>query len=144
MEYIVTQVEELGVVASHILASLVRGKGAALVTLSGELGAGKTTLSQELGKLLGIVEPMQSPTFVLERVYDLPEGAPFKRLVHIDAYRLQSGVELSTLGFNEILTQSDTLVLLEWPEQVSEALPSAAMHVSLTVAEDGTRHIMTV
>src|ERR1700683_2680478 len=76
-----------------------RADGATLITLSGELGAGKTTFTQAVAKALGVEDIVNSPTFVIEKVYNLPEGKGFHRLVHIDAYRLTSNGELAALGF---------------------------------------------
>src|ERR1700741_1595530 len=72
---------------------------ALLVTLSGELGAGKTSFTQGLARALGVSEPITSPTFVLEKVYEL-SNQPFSRLVHIDAYRLDGEKSLTPLGFH--------------------------------------------
>lgn len=118
-----------------------RAAGATLVTLSGELGAGKTSFTQGIARTLGVTDAVTSPTFVLEKIYMLPENAPFRRFVHIDAYRLKSGAELGTLGFDEIMQDRDTLVCLEWPERVSDALPKAAAAVTLAVSPQGGRTI---
>ena len=73
-------------------------QGATFVTLSGELGAGKTAFTKGVAKALGVTETVNSPTFVLEKIYDLSQfdghSVSFKRLIHIDAYRLASGIEL--------------------------------------------------
>ena len=112
---------------------------AILITLSGELGAGKTTLSQMIGKELGVTETMVSPTFVLEKIYDLIDAQGFHKLVHIDAYRLKGKEELSALGWSRLLEEPGNIILLEWPEMVAEALPEHRLAITLTVREDGTR-----
>lgn len=114
---------------------------ATLVTLSGELGAGKTAFVKAVARALGVEEVVTSPTFVLEKIYKL--GHPmskFKNLVHIDAYRLSSGSELAVLGFNELMRDAGNLILLEWPEKVADALPahSARIYIAET---DGARDI---
>jgi tRNA threonylcarbamoyladenosine biosynthesis protein TsaE len=112
---------------------------ATLVTLSGELGAGKTSFTQGVASALGISEAVTSPTFVLEKIYELPEDASrgFKRLVHIDAYRLESGRALPPLGFDELMQDKHNLILLEWPEQVADGLPTAHTRITLEVADTG-------
>lgn len=120
--------------------------GATLVTLSGELGAGKTAFTKVIAKTLGVADAVTSPTFVLEKVYALSrelggETPKFARLVHIDAYRLESGAELSSLGFDELLQSSDNLILLEWPEMVADALPAPIVRVSIVANQDGSRSI---
>jgi len=115
--------------------------GATLVALSGELGAGKTAFTKAAAKALGVEDSVTSPTFVLEKIYALPAGAPFKRFAHIDAYRLTSGAELAPLGFGELMRDPDTLIFLEWPEKVADALPPPAARVSIEAQNDGARTI---
>ncbi len=114
-----------------------RETGATLVTLSGDLGAGKTTFVKTAALTLGVEEVVNSPTFVLEKIYSLPHSAPFERLAHIDAYRLEKGSDLAPLGFDELMHDSSTLVMLEWPEKVEDALPSPAAAISLAVSQEG-------
>lgn len=118
-----------------------KASGATLVTLSGELGAGKTSFTQALAKMYGIEEHVTSPTFVLEKVYQLAKDKSFRRLVHIDAYRLKSGEELSALGWDELMKDARTLVVLEWPEMVADGLPKADVAILLTVEPDQSRTI---
>lgn len=114
---------------------------ATLVTLSGELGAGKTAFTKALAKALGVEDAVTSPTFVLEKIYVLGESVPFTRLIHIDAYRLKEGKELSALGFDEVMREEKNLVVLEWPEQVDDALPLPAVRIRLEPQADGSRTI---
>ncbi len=114
--------------------------GATLVTLSGELGAGKTTFTQSVALALGVRESVTSPTFVLQKTYALPKSS-FKKLVHIDAYRLTSGSDLAALGMKDTLLEPSTLILLEWPEMVIDGLPRADVAITLTVDADGARTI---
>lgn len=124
-----------------------RSDEATLVTLSGELGAGKTSFTQALARTLGVTEHVTSPTFVLEKIYELPQetGRGFARLVHIDAYRLEGGQEgknaLAPLGFDGIVQDPGNLVVLEWPERVADALPTAAHAITLAVLPDNARSI---
>lgn len=114
--------------------------GATLVTLSGELGAGKTAFTKAVAKALGITDTVNSPTFVLEKIYKL--GHPmskFKNLVHIDAYRLESGADLAALAFADLMRDPGNLILLEWPEMVQDGLPQPAAHISFVARDDGSR-----
>ena len=125
----------------NILAGLFPGsERATLVTLSGELGAGKTTFVQQVASIFGVEEAVTSPTFVLAKIYDLPKS-DFKRLIHIDAYRLTSGAELTPLGFHELMKDPENLIMLEWPEQVEDALPEPDLALAFSVHEDGSRSI---
>ena len=78
-----------------------------LVLLNGELGAGKTTLTRGLGAALGVRGAVTSPTFVLARTHPREAGAP---LVHVDAYRLRSAVELDDLDIDF----AGSIVVVEW------------------------------
>lgn len=112
---------------------------ATLVTLSGELGAGKTAFTKAVASVLGITDTLTSPTFVLEKIYALPRGSAFERLIHIDAYRLESAAELAPLGFDTLMQDPKNLIMLEWPEKVTDALPKPAIAISLIANDDGSR-----
>ena len=142
MEKLIRTLMDLEVEAEHFVNSLAPSpRGATLVTLSGELGAGKTAFTKAVAKALGVEEIVNSPTFVLEKIYLLPEGKLFKRLIHIDAYRLEKGSDLTPLGFDELVRDVDNLILLEWPERVVDALHSPAVHLSFVVLSDGLHKI---
>ncbi len=111
-------------------------RGATLVTLSGELGAGKTAFTKAVAHALGVEEIVTSPTFVLEKIY-LLSNQSFKRLIHIDAYRLEKGSDLASLGFDELMKDSGNLILLEWPENVAGALPEPDIKISIVANPDG-------
>ncbi|MDE1924884.1 MAG: tRNA (adenosine(37)-N6)-threonylcarbamoyltransferase complex ATPase subunit type 1 TsaE [Patescibacteria group bacterium] len=122
-----------------MLKLLPHKNSATLVYLQGELGSGKTTFMQQLGRELGIEVPMQSPTYVLMKTYRiegerLPNGAPrrFKRLVHIDAYRLNSAAEFAALRPEQFLEDPEALVCIEWPERVAEALPEPDLTIAFS------------
>ncbi len=114
---------------------------ATLITLSGELGAGKTVFTKSIAKAFGIKEVVHSPTFVLEKIYQLPEGSLFTRLIHIDSYRLESGADLGPLGYDILMKDVKNLIVLEWPEKVADALAKPTHHISLTVLNETSRKI---
>jgi tRNA threonylcarbamoyladenosine biosynthesis protein TsaE len=111
-----------------------------LVIASGDLGAGKTTLTQGIGAGLGSVGPIISPTFVLSRIHPSTTGRP--PLVHVDAYRLGSPEELDDLDLDATLDESITVV--EWGEDVAEHLASSRLELDLwtTDGEHGGRVVM--
>ena len=108
-------------IAKEIIKKIVLDKKevATIVTFSGDLGAGKTTLTKEIAKQLGVVDNVISPTFVIMKIYKL-NHKKFKNLIHIDAYRLDNYKELINLGWNKIITNKDNLIIIEWPERVSD------------------------
>ncbi len=98
-----------------------------LVILSGDLGAGKTTFTQGLGKGLGVRGQVTSPTFVISRVHpSLHDGPP---LVHVDAYRLGGIDELDDLDLDTSL--DDAVTVVEWGEGVAEGLAETRLEVTI-------------
>lgn len=98
-----------------------------LVILTGELGAGKTTLVQGLGDGLEVRGPVTSPTFVIARVHPSLVSGP--ALVHVDAYRLGGVDELDDLDLDASLDEAVTVV--EWGEGVAEGLTDTRLEVNL-------------
>jgi len=116
-------------------------KGGEVLTLSGDLGAGKTTLTKGLALGLGIKKLVISPTFLLLRLYKInnKKKPTIKYLVHIDCYRLKGGDELIDIGADEYFNRPDTVVVIEWPERVKKILPKKVIKVSLKVKNDQSR-----
>ncbi|MEA3245450.1 MAG: tRNA (adenosine(37)-N6)-threonylcarbamoyltransferase complex ATPase subunit type 1 TsaE [Gemmatimonadota bacterium] len=98
----------------------------AVIALSGDLGAGKTTLVQAICSGYGVLDPVTSPTFALVHQY---RGGP-AMVFHLDLYRINSPAELANLGWDELL-DANAVVLIEWPERAAGALPRDAMRLSL-------------
>ena len=129
-------------IAQKVLALLIPSATAATVLcLQGDLGAGKTTLTQAIAKNLGIEETVVSPTFVIAKFYS-PTTGGFLQLVHIDAYRIESEEELGPIRFDELLKQPNTLIVVEWPERIKKSIPEGAVWMNIT-HRDTTRHITT-
>ena len=82
---------------------------ALVVGLYGDLGSGKTTFTQAIAKIFNIKEDVTSPTFVIEKIYTINDKK-FKKLIHIDAYRLDSGKELSALDWERTLGDSKNII----------------------------------
>lgn len=130
--------------AKSLLSALSQksSAGAVVLALYGDLGSGKTALTKELSGLLGVSETVNSPTFVLEKIYRAKHPR-FKRLAHIDAYRLEGGEELRHLGWEELLSDKQALVVVEWAERVEKALPPEALKVRASFVEEGSRNFET-
>jgi tRNA threonylcarbamoyladenosine biosynthesis protein TsaE len=126
--------QDLPVFARSVLASLPEVSHALVVTLNGELGAGKTTFVQAFAKELGIREQVQSPTYVLMKSYPI-SFKQFTKLIHIDAYRLENAGEFAALKPEMFLHDPASLVLIEWPEKVEAALPKP--DIRLKFSHDG-------
>ena len=100
-----------------------------VVTLAGDLGAGKTTLAQAICAGYGVSEPVTSPTFALVHRYDAPRSAVY----HLDLYRIQRPSELVNIGWDEIAI-AHALVIVEWPERAGDLIP--AHHVPIDLEHD--------
>jgi tRNA threonylcarbamoyladenosine biosynthesis protein TsaE len=99
-----------------------------VICLEGELGTGKTCLTQGIGEGMGVVEPITSPTFALIAEYHPPTPAP--SLYHIDVYRLDRAVhEAMALGLDEYLL-GDGACVIEWADRISSMLPRERLWIS--------------
>lgn len=120
--------------------------GATIIGLSGNLGAGKTAFTKCVAKELGIDEDVTSPTFVIMKIYSigLSKSFPWKKLIHIDAYRLERGEELTVLGFEQLAKDADNLILIEWPENVKGALERYEGYsvINFSVGENDTERVV--
>lgn len=109
-----------------------------LLALSGELGAGKTTLARALLRALGVSGAVRSPTYTLVETYDVPRG----RVLHFDLYRLASGEELELIGYRD-LRAGTLLAMVEWPERGAGTLGPADLACQLAYEGPGRRAVLT-
>lgn len=125
----------------------LRPARATVVALSGDLGSGKTTFVKAVAAAFGVPEgEVTSPTFVIMKGYDvagspLAQKAGFARLIHIDAYRLESPQQAVQIGWDAIAADPKNLVLVEWPEKLGEKMPKAATRIEFRFVDDVTREI---
>jgi tRNA threonylcarbamoyladenosine biosynthesis protein TsaE len=116
-----------------------------LLCLQGDLGAGKTTLTQGIAAGWGSADSVSSPTFVMVNLYRAADGTP---LYHMDAYRIESLPEAAQLGLDDMLAEGALIV--EWPERIEPLLPKERIWLTLThlseterqleISASGTRH----
>lgn len=109
-----------------------------IISLVGDLGAGKTTFVKELGFFFGIKETITSPTFTIMKMYEISDSE-FNHLVHIDAYRIESEEEMFPLRIEEVLTTSKSVICIEWPEKIFSLIPKDVIKVSLSIEKEETR-----
>ncbi|HBI02938.1 MAG TPA: tRNA (adenosine(37)-N6)-threonylcarbamoyltransferase complex ATPase subunit type 1 TsaE [Paenibacillaceae bacterium] len=114
----VEETQQLGEKISSIL------RGGDVITLSGDLGAGKTSFTQGIARGLGIKRVVNSPTFTIIKEYEgnLP-------LYHMDVYRLDEGGE--DLGFDEYF-YGEGVTVVEWPQMIADFLPSERLEITIT------------
>ncbi len=116
-------------------------KHATIVGLSGDLGSGKTAFVKCIAQILGITKEVVSPTFVIAKFYNIPEGARWKQLVHVDAYRIEDPDEVRPLHLAETFADPDNLVIVEWPEQLGVFFPKDAIKLFFRFIDETTREI---
>jgi tRNA threonylcarbamoyladenosine biosynthesis protein TsaE len=107
-----------------------------LICLEGDFGTGKTCLARGIGKGLGVVEPITSPTFVLINEHRIPNKV--LRLYHIDVYRLTSPHELLGLGVEDYI-YGDGVCVIEWAERARDVLPRERLWVLLRHIDESRR-----
>jgi tRNA threonylcarbamoyladenosine biosynthesis protein TsaE len=124
--------EDTRKVAEAVAELLVPGD---VVSLTGDLGAGKTTFVQGAARGLGVTEPVTSPTFVLVREYrgDVP-------VYHVDVYRLDRLQEVIDLGFDDLLDPR-SVIFVEWGDAIEPLLPDEHLRVELRAAEGEARRL---
>jgi tRNA threonylcarbamoyladenosine biosynthesis protein TsaE len=108
------------------------------VGIAGELGTGKTTLVRAIAGGLGVTEPVTSPTFALVHRY---AGAS-ATVYHVDGYRLRRPAEAADLGLDDVLTEPDSVLLIEWPEKLGEWLPDLAHRITLSYTDDANIRLL--
>jgi tRNA threonylcarbamoyladenosine biosynthesis protein TsaE len=128
MKEIIYSLDELDAVAQQVKDEIA---DCDVVTFTGSLGAGKTTLIRALGKALGIKQEITSPTFAYVHVYEGPEH---KRYAHFDLYRLHTVDEFIAMGFDEYL--ADAQAFVEWPD-VLEPLLKGRRVCRITIDYEG-------
>ena len=121
---------ELGAALAHSLPTH------AVVTLSGQLGAGKSVLARAMLHAFGHVGHVPSPTYAIVESYALPG----RHVAHLDLYRLADPGELHDIGFDDVVDAHDTL-LIEWPERGGALLPAADVEIVVEHAGEGARRV---
>lgn len=128
MIHIFQSVSDTRAFGHRIAAKLKSGD---IIALHGDLGSGKTTLTQGIAQGLGVKHVVTSPTFTLIQLYPLNHQIAHQ-LAHIDTYRARNEQEMISVGIQEILHDKQTISIVEWPEKIQNLLPSHTIHLSLT------------
>jgi tRNA threonylcarbamoyladenosine biosynthesis protein TsaE len=124
-------------------------ENAVVISLVGDLGAGKTTFTKYFAEILGVPkDQIISPTFIIQKRFELGElsksfenGRDFKNLYHLDVYRTDSSKEISSLGWQELISNSKNIVLVEWADKIAEILPSDTIRLQFKFVDENTREI---
>jgi len=127
--------------ASQFIESEKNRSGALIVSLEGDLGAGKTTFTQGLAKGLSITNWIKSPTFILMREHKIINMPGLETLYHIDCYRLNKPKSLFDIGLKDILDDPKNIVLIEWADKLADYLPKNIIQIKFNHLKEDEREI---
>lgn len=123
--YTLTEKDWESFIKTNIISLCGMSTKAKVFALVGELGAGKTTFSKEFLRQLGVMHHIQSPTFSIINSYDISFNG-FKKVFHVDVYRIEDLKELEVLHFKDILENPENLVVLEWADKIKDLISPSA------------------
>jgi len=140
IKVITKSAEETQDLAKKLAGDVLKSQAPRVIALEGELGGGKTTFLQGFAKGLGVKEKILSPTFNIFKKYKF-QSQNLKFLYHMDCYRLQGVKDLEVLGFQEIISDPQNIVAIEWASKIKKALPQNTLHIKFKFINDKTRSI---
>jgi len=111
-----------------------------IIGLKGDLGAGKTVLTKGIASGLGIKKTVNSPTFVVMKVYPLKQKN-IKNLIHIDAYRIKNSNDFQTIGIEEYLEENNNIIIIEWIDNIKTKLPKKIKYIDIKYIDKDKREI---
>ena len=132
--YITNKKEETIFLGEKYAQSVKPGQ---IILFYGNLGSGKTTFIQGLAKGLGIKRRIISPTFIIVRHYSLSKG----NFYHIDLYRTEDNLDILGLGIDEILSDKDNIVSIEWAEKLKDFLPKERTEIHFKYIDENKREV---
>lgn len=137
-KYITNSIEETWAIGRMLAKQLDRNT----ICLYGDLGAGKTSLTQGIASQFGITR-VTSPSFLILKEYPIHgTNLPFERLFHLDFYRLNSQDEIKAFDLEEIVNNPKNLVIIEWPEKIPNVLPKNRIDIFLSEQNDS--HVIKI
>ena len=131
LQYLTQNSQETKKLAKILALEVVKtkkNKGALIFGLVGDLGSGKTTFIQGFMRGLGIKKRITSPSFLIMRSYKL-QATSYKKIYHIDCYRLKKPKELLVLGLREIFSDPENVILIEWADKIKKILPKEVIYL---------------
>ena len=137
--------QETQALGEKIANQLIIKRQPLIIALTGELGSGKTTFLQGLAKGLGIKERILSPTFIMMRSYPVTDHqSPVTNFYHVDLYRIESERDIEGLGLEEIWSDPQNIIALEWAEKIKKVLPKKRIDIFFKYVGEDEREIKIV
>jgi tRNA threonylcarbamoyladenosine biosynthesis protein TsaE len=112
-----------------------------IIELIGDLGAGKTTFMKGVGEFFGIKEIIISPTFLIQRNYNITGIFPFKKLIHLDAYRIEDQKEIDSIDWKNYSNNPDNIIFIEWSKNMEDYLPDGSIKIEFSYENETNRKI---
>ena len=142
--------QETKAFAKKIVRELLALNKNRVICLYSNLGGGKTTFTQGLAEELGITEIVNSPTFLIMKKYRRrhsemsPSSTNNKKytLYHFDCYRISDYQEILDLGWEEIISGENNIIVIEWPEKIKKILPEKRLDIKFEFIDENTRKIV--
>jgi tRNA threonylcarbamoyladenosine biosynthesis protein TsaE len=141
---IIKSLEEMDKFAAAVAQNMHGGE---VLALTGELGAGKTAFVKGLSKALGIETVVQSPTFLLMKIYQAQPRATGhgpRALCHVDAYRIKDERELLNIGLQEHMMEPATVTAIEWADLVEGLVPNDAIWIRFEHGSNANERIIVL
>lgn len=136
--------------AKKFASKALKTAGTLVFSLEGELGAGKTTFTQGFAEGLGIKEKIQSPTFVILKIYPLRRPTSklrrwtsFSHFIHVDAYRLRAR-DFKVLGWKEFIKNPHNIILVEWGNKIKNILPKNTIRIIFKHGKNSKERIISI
>jgi tRNA threonylcarbamoyladenosine biosynthesis protein TsaE len=136
MYFIANTPADLPSVAAQLLATTTPSR---IFTLTGEMGAGKTTFVAAIAQHLGVTEPTSSPTYSIVQEYESADA--HTTVLHLDLYRLKTLEEALDIGIEELLDRSNVYIFIEWADLILPILPDDVVHIRVHIEENEARRI---
>ncbi len=136
--FITKSFEETRKVGEDFAEQILDSKSPFVVALFGDLGSGKTTFMQGFAKGLGVEKRIISPTFIVVRKYEIK----IKNFYHIDLYRMENQEDIEGLGIDEIMSNPENIVAIEWAEKMGELLPKNRWDLRFEYIDENKRKIV--
>ncbi len=150
MKYFTGSENETREAAKAVSGEIVskHSSGPVFVGLVGDLGAGKTTFMKGVAEFFSVSDTVSSPTFVIQKIYEIPEenretkNHSFKRLVHMDMYRLENEEDLKAIDWEFYKSSPENILFVEWPNQIWKAVPEGMIEIKIEHLEGDKRKII--
>lgn len=136
MRFLLKNEKATAVLAKKLAARL---RGGEIIALVGDLGAGKTTFTQSLARALGVKQTVNSPTFVVLKLYQARRRA-IKNLVHIDVYRLDGVRDLAAIGWADF-QDKNSVIVIEWADKAAALLPPSTIWLKFGLGRADSRMV---